>query len=76
MRICFAVQTYEWSGEGYLSAQEAIRAINAEHARFLARSLNCAGAIAYSREVSPERVGATIVLLKVGALPEAVAALC
>lgn len=69
----FVVQPYEFIN-GRLVAMEPIQARNGDQARRLARTLNCAGAIAFSRTGDPD-LGEwedAVILLKVGQAPERV----
>jgi hypothetical protein len=71
--VFFMVQPYEKGRGGELYARQPIPAQNEIQARRLARSLNCAGAVAYSRACDPDlgEYEDAVILLVVGQVPEA-----
>lgn len=67
----FVVQPYERNEDGFIFPMDAIQARDAAQARRLALSLNCAGAVAFSRACDPDlgEYEDAVILLVVGQVP-------
>ncbi len=70
VKAYFVVQPYDF-WEGRLVPMEPIQARDAIQARRLARALNCAGAVAFSRACDPDlgEYEDAVILLEVGQVP-------
>lgn len=73
MKEYFVVQPYERNEDGFIFPMAPIQAKDAAQARSLAKTLNCAGAVAFSRACDPElgEYEDAVILLTVGQVPPA-----